>query len=182
MRRLSIALLVVFGWLVLALAVDRLLVAPGCPACVSAAALEVKLHVPAADITYPTVSVLVLFVLPLLLFAAAMVPWRDLRSRQAWTHAIESWWEPSFWLLVALVLTIVAESIFVLTRAYLPESVTGAVQRFMLVGTLSVQVPGYHPVTPLAISASLAGIIGLALGAYLFLQNGLNGVLKWFKA
>ena len=182
MRRLSIALLVVFGWLVLAIAVDRLLVSPGCHACVSAAALEVKLKLPAAEITYPTVSVLVLLVLPLLLFALAMVPWRDLRSRQAWTHAIESWWEPSFWLLVALVLTIVGESVFVLARAYLPESVTSAMQRFALVGTLSVHVPGYQPVTPLAISASLAGIVGLAIGTWLFLQNGLNGVMKWFKA
>ena len=182
MRRLSIALMVVLCWLAAALAFDRLVMAEQCPACVHLAALQLRLRMPAAEITYPAVSLLVLVILPILLFALAMAPWRDLRSRQAWTHAIESWWEPSFWLLVALVLTIVAESLFVLTRAYLPESVTAAMQRFMLVGTLSVHVPGYHPVTPLAISASLAGLVGLAIGAYLFLQNGLNGVMRWFKA
>ena len=182
MRRLSIALMVVLAWLALALALDRLLVAPECPACVNAAALEVKLHLPAAEIAYPAVSVLVLVVLPLLAFALAMVPWRDLRSRQAWTHAIESWWEPSFWLLVALVLTIAGESVFVLSKQFLPAPFVEAVQRFALVGTFSVSVPGHHPVTPLAISASLAGLVGLAIGAYLFLQNGLNGVMRWFKA
>ena len=182
MRRLSIASMVVFGWLVLAVALDRLVVAPGCAACVQAAALEVKLRVPSAEITYPTVSVLVLLVLPLILFAAAMVPWRDLRSRQAWSHAVESWWEPTFWLLMALVLTVCAESAYVLARAYLPQPVTAMMQQFALVGTFSVHVPGYAPVTPLAISASLAGLVGLAIGAYLFLQNGLNGVMRWFKA
>ena len=182
MRRLSIASMVVLAWLALALALDRLLVAPECPACVSAAALEVKLHLPAAEIDYPAVSVLVLLVLPLLAFALALVPWRDLRSRQAWTHAIESWWEPSFWLLVALLLTVVGEGAYVLARAYLPQSVTAAMQQFALVGTVSVHLPGYAPATPLAVSASLAGLVGLAIGAYLFLQNGMNGVMKWFKA
>ena len=182
MRRLSIALMVVFGWLVLAVALDRLVVAPGCGACVQAAALEVKLRVPAVEVTYPTVSVLVLLVLPLMLLAAAMVPWRDLRSRQAWSHAVESWWEPTFWLLIALALTAAAESVYVLARAYLPQSVTAMVQEFALVGTFSVHVPGYAPVRPLAVSASLAGLVGLAIGAWLFVQNGLNGVMRWFKA
>lgn len=182
MRRFSIALMVVVGWLVLAIALDRLVVGATCPACVHAAALELKLNVPAAEIVYPTVSVLVLFILPLLLFAAAVVPWRDLRSRQAWSHAIETWWEPSFWLLVALVLTIACESVFVLARDYLPKSVAEAADRFRLVGTVSVHVPGYQSTTPLALTASLAGLVGLAIGAWLFLQNGLNGVMRWFKA
>ena len=182
MRRLSIALLFVFGWLVLALAVDRLLVAPGCPACVSAAALEVKLHLPAAEVTYPTVSVLVLLVLPLLLFAVSMVPWRDLRSRQAWSHAIESWWEPSFWLLVALVLTVVGESLYLVAREYIPSQVTAAAERFTLTATASVQVPGHPSATPFALTASAMGLCCLAIGAYLFLRNGLNGLMRWFKA
>src|ERR1700755_2184017 len=80
MRRLGIALMVVLGWLVLALAFDRLVGAEQCPAYVQLAALQVKLKVPSAEITYPAVSLLVLFVLPILAFAFVMAPWRDLRS------------------------------------------------------------------------------------------------------
>jgi len=182
MRRLSIALLVVFAWLAAALAVDRLLMVGQCPACVHLAALQVKLRMPAGEITYPQVSLLVLVVLPVLLFALAMAPWRDLRSRQAWSHAIESWWEPSFWLLVALVLTIVGESLYLVAREYIPAQLTTLAERFTLTATASVQVPGHPSATPLALTASAVGLACLALGAYLFLRNGLNGVMRWFKA
>jgi hypothetical protein len=182
MRRLSIALMVVVAWLAAALALDRLFVAQQCPACVSLAALQLKLRTPAAEMTYPAVSLLVLFGLPVLIFAIALVPWRDLRSRQAWSHAIESWWEPTFWLLVALVLGIVLESIFMLTTQYLPGTVSATMQRFTLTGAVSVQVPGHQNATPLALTASLAGLVGLGVGGYLFVQNGMNGVMRWFKA
>ncbi|HZZ92218.1 MAG TPA: hypothetical protein VFE23_06630 [Usitatibacter sp.] len=182
MRRLSIALLVVLGWLVVALALDRLVLAEQCPACVDVAALQLKLRTPAAEITYPAVSLVVLLGLPVLIFAIAMVPWRDLRSRQAWSHAVESWWEPTFWLLVALVLGIVLESIFMLTTQYLPTTVSAVMQRFTLTGAVSVHVQGHESATPLALTASLAGLVGLGVGGYLFLQNGMNGVMRWFKA
>jgi hypothetical protein len=182
MRRLSIALMVVVAWLGAALALDRLVLVEQCPACVHLAALQFKLRMPAAEITYPAVSLLVLVVLPILLFAVAMAPWRDLRSHQAWSHALESWWEPSFWLLVALVLTVVGESLYLVTRDYIPAQFTALAERFTLTATASVQVPGHPSVTPLALTASAAGLLCLAIGAYLFLRNGLNGVMRWFKA
>jgi len=182
MRRLSIALMVVLCWLAAALAFDRLVMAEQCPACVHLAALQLRLRMPAAEITYPAVSLLVLVILPILLFALAMAPWRDLRSRQAWSHAIESWWEPSFWLLVALVLTVVGESLYLVAREYIPSQVTAAAERFTLTATASVQVPGHPSATPLALTASAVGLCCLAIGAYLFLRNGLNGLMRWFKA
>jgi hypothetical protein len=182
MRRLSIAMLVVIGWLVLALAMDRLVLAQSCPACAEAAALELKLRLPAGEITWPPVSLAVLVLLPIVLFAVAMVPWRSLRSRQAWAHAIESWWEPSFWLIVALLIAIVAESVYIILRQHIPRPLVDVAQRFTLTGTVSVHVKGYETTTPLAMTASAAGLTGLVIGGYLFLQNGLNGVMRWFKA
>jgi hypothetical protein len=118
----------------------------------------------------------------MLVLGLSVVPWRDLRSRQAWTHAIESWWEPWFWILVAIVITVAAESAFILARDYLPRSVTSVADRFSVAGLVSVHLPGYDRATPLAVTASLMGLAGLAIGAYLFLQNGLNAVMQWFKA
>jgi hypothetical protein len=182
MRRLSIALMVVCAWLIAALAFDRLVLEEHCRTCASAAALELKFRLPAAEVTYPPVSLLVLLVIPMVALALSLVPWRDLRSRQAWTHAIESWWEPWFWLGVALLLAIAGESVYILAREYLPKSVSELAQRFSVAGLVSVDVPGYRRTTPLVMTATLAGLTGLAIGAYLFLQNGLNGVMRWFKA
>ena len=182
MRRLSIAVMVVFAWLVVALAFDRLLLAPYCQGCASAAALELKVTVPAGVIDYPPVSLLVLFLVPMVALAFSVVPWRDLRSRQAWTHAIESWWEPWFWIAIALLIAIAAESVYLVAREYLPKPVIDVAQRFSVAGLVSLHLPGYDRATPLAITASLMGLTGLAIGAYLFFQNGLNAVMRWFKA
>ena len=182
MRRLTIAAMVVFAWLVLGLAVDRLVLSRYCPSCATAAALELKVSFPAAQATYPSVSLLVLVIAPMAAFALAMVLWRGLRSRQAWTHAIESWWEPWFWLLVALLVATVCESLFIIAKAYLPASVAATAQRFSVSGIVSVHMNGFQDTTPLAITASACGLVGLAIGGYLFLQNGLNGVMRWFKA
>ncbi|MDI6801051.1 MAG: hypothetical protein QMD01_03200, partial [Thermodesulfovibrionales bacterium] len=40
-----------------------------------------------------------------------------------------------------------------------------------------VAVPGFKETTPLALTASLSGFIGLALGSYLFLEKGIKEVL-----
>jgi hypothetical protein len=181
MRRLSIAALVVVAWLAAALALDRWVLASLCPACAQAAALELKVKLPAAEMTYPPVSLLVLVLLPMIGLALALAPWRDLRSRQGWTHAIESWWEPWFWLLVALIITVTTESVYILAKGYMPDAVPALAERFSVSGLVSVNLTG-HKATPLVMSASLAGVAGLAIGAYLFLENGLNGVMKWFKA
>ena len=66
MRAFGTATVAVLLWLVIALAIDRWLLAPYCATCASALALELKVRLPAAELTYPPVSVLVLIVLPML--------------------------------------------------------------------------------------------------------------------
>src|SRR3989454_5662486 len=100
MRSFGTATVAVLLWLAGALAIDRWLLAPYCATCASALALELKVRLPAAEVTYPPVSVLVLIVLPMLLLAIFFVPWRDLRSAFPWRGSFTHWWQPLLWLLV----------------------------------------------------------------------------------
>ncbi|MDO8930818.1 MAG: hypothetical protein Q7U97_00345 [Rhodocyclaceae bacterium] len=178
MKTLGTLVIAVGGWLVVALAIDRLLLSTYCSTCANVLALELKFKLPAAEITYPPVSLLVLVALPMVALAIYLVPWRALRSSSAWRNAFSTWSQPWFWLLVMLLLTIVGESLFVAAKEYLPTALTTLAEKFSVTATLSVAVPGYKETTPLALTASLSGFIGLVVGAILFFKNGVRDLLK----
>lgn len=174
MREFGTATVAVLLWLAVALAIDRWLLAPYCATCANALALELKVRIPAAELTYPPVSVLVLVVLPMLVLALFLVPWRHLRSASAWRESFVRWCQPWFWLLVAVALTVVAESLYVAVKDQLPKALTAVAEKFSVTATLSV-LKNYKP---LSLTASLSGILGLALGICLFLAKGVKDVLK----
>jgi len=178
MKPLSTATIGLALWLLLALAIDRLLLSAFCPVCANILALDLKVKLPAAELTYPPVSLLVLIVLPMILLALYLVPWKQFRSSAAWRDAISRWCQPWFWLIVAIVLAVVGESIFVVAKGYLPGALTALAEKFLVTASLSVAVPGFGETTPLALTASLAGFIGLAIGAYLFIKKGIREVLS----
>src|SRR5207245_3128818 len=84
MRSFSAATVAVLVWLAVALAIDRWVLTPFCATCARALALELKVQLPATELTYPPVSVLVLIVLPMLVLALLLVPWRQPLRRSAW--------------------------------------------------------------------------------------------------
>jgi hypothetical protein len=178
MKSTSNSVMAIVAWLVIALAIDRLLLSAYCPVCANVLALELKFKLPAAEITYPPVSLLILVLLPMFMLALYLVPWRELRSPTAWRKAFSTWSQPWFWLLFALALTIVGESLFVVMKDYLPKALTALAEKFSVTATLSVAVPGFKETTPLAITATLAGFLGLLIGAYLFIKNGVRELLK----
>src|SRR5207247_10482641 len=124
MRAFGTATVAVFLWLAVALAIDRWLLAPYCATCANALALELKVRLPAAELTYPPVSVLVLIVLPMLLLALFLVPWRYFGSASAWRESFIHCCRPWFWLLVAVVLTVPADGVYIPLRAQLPQALT----------------------------------------------------------
>jgi hypothetical protein len=174
MKSFAVAAIAVLSWLVLALAIDRLVLARYCAHC-AALALELRVKLPAAELTYPPVSVLLLVVVPMVVFALYLIPWRRLGVRSAWQDSISRWCQPWFWLLVAILLTIIGESIYIVVRKHLPASLTDLAKEFSVTVTLSA-FKGYKPLT---LTASLCGLLGLVLGAYLFLARGVRELLKW---
>ncbi|HQR03600.1 MAG: hypothetical protein JSR19_02155 [Proteobacteria bacterium] len=178
MKSFSTATMVLFLWLLTALAIDRLVLAVYCPVCANLLAFDLKLHLPAAELAFPPVSLLVLLVLPMILLALYLLPWRTLLSRTAWSEAFALWCQPWFWLLAAVALTVLGESLFIVLKGYLPGALVVLMEKFSLSTSLSVAVPGYKETTPFTLTASLPGLLGLALGIYLFLRKGLRAALN----
>ncbi len=174
MRSFGTATVAVFLWLAAALAIDRWLLAPYCATCVHALALELKVRIPAAELTYPPVSVLVLIGLPMLVLALFLVPWRHLHLGSAWREAFVHWCQPWFWLLVAVALAVAGESLYLAAKDQLPKALTAVADKFSVTATLSI-LKSYKP---LSLTASLAGFLGLVLGIYLFLAKGVKDALK----
>jgi hypothetical protein len=178
MNRVGIAALATLLWLALALAVDRLLLARSCPVCAHLLSLQLKVKLPAAEISYPPVSTLVLVVLPMLLLAIYLVPWRQMRSWTAWRAAFIRWCRSWLWLVIAVALTLLGESLYLMAGEYLPKAITALAEKVSVTATLSVSVPGFKEHTPLTLTASLAGFIGLLVGAYLFVSRGIIQTVK----
>ena len=174
MRSFSAATVAVLVWLAVALAIDRWVLTPSCAICARALALELTVQLPATELTYPPVSVLVLIGLPMLVLALFLVPWRQPLMGSAWREAFVRWCQPWFWLLVAVALTVVAESLYVAVQDSLPEAFTAVADQFSVTATFSV----LRRYKPLSLTASLPGCLALALGIFLFLAKGVRDVLR----
>ncbi len=172
MRKIGTASIVTVFWLILALVIDKWLVRPYCAICTKALALNLSIKLPAAELNYPPVSVLVLLIFPMILLALYLLPWRQLQEGSAWRGSLVRWCQPWFWLLIAVVLTVVGESIFVVVKAYLPEALTSVAEQFAVTVTFST----FKAYKPLSLTASLSGALGLIVGTCLFISKGMKEI------
>ena len=172
MRKIGTATVATVFWLILTLVIDKWLVRPYCATCAKALALDLRIKLPAAELTYPPVSVLVLLILPMILLALYLLPWRQLREGSAWRESLGRWCQPWFWLLIAIVLTVIGESIFVVIKDYLPTALTSVAEQFAVTVTLSA----FKTYKPLSLTASLFGLLGLVIGIVLFISKGVKEI------
>jgi hypothetical protein len=172
MRTIGTATIATLFWLIFALVIDRLLVTPYFPNWANALALDLKIRLPAAELTYPPVSVLVLLILPMVSLALYLLPWRQLREGSAWRESVGRWCQPWFWLLIAVVLTVVGESIFLALKGYLPNGLTSVAEKFAVTVTFSA----FKAYKPLSLTASLFGVLGLVIGICLFISKGMTEI------
>ncbi|MFI5305338.1 MAG: hypothetical protein ACHQYP_11165, partial [Nitrospiria bacterium] len=173
MKSISVPVVAALVWLFASLVIDRMILSNYCPVCDRVLTLELKCKLPAAELTFPPVNLLLLVVLPMTILAVYLIPWSQLLSFNAWREAFSIWSQPCFWLLFALVLTVFSESLYILVREYLPKSLTELARKVSVTSTLSFTVPGQKRTIPLLFTTSLSGFLGLLLGAYLFFKNGL---------
>lgn len=178
MNRISITATAVAIWLGLALLIDRLVLSQHCLACSNALTLDMKIKLPAADMSYPPVSLLVLLLIPMVISALVLLPWKGLRSKTNWQEALARWCQPWFWLAIAIVLSVLGESLFLMTKEYLPKALTTLAEKVTLIASVTVDVKCYKENTPFILTASLSGFLGLIIGSYLFLEKGVAEILK----
>ena len=172
----STALVLTGIWFILALAIDRWLLHPFCAACTDLAALSLELSMPAVpSLSYPRVGVLVLIGLPLLLSALLLLPWKKpLSDRSSWSTAVDTWCKPLLWGAIGLGCVVLGEMLYLLLSWLFPSS---SFLKFLEAFSLKVvlNISGHDF---LSVKATLTGLVGLALGAYLFFQRGVAGLLR----
>jgi hypothetical protein len=171
-KRLALVSMMCLIWITIAVGLDHFLIFRHFERLGRCLLLELKLSVPAGEISLPEMSVIVLFGLPLLFLGLVLIPWRSIHDRSAWYMAFVRWCQPIFWFLIAIVLTVVGESLFLLAKEHLPKGLVDLSEKFSLDLTLKSWEFKF-----LTLKGSLSSLVGLALGCYLFLQKGVREAL-----
>jgi hypothetical protein len=163
-----IALAACIGWFMLAWAIDKFWLTVLCDQCVALFAFDFELN--SKDILHlktARVSTIFLFIVPLVLYFFAVVPYRDLRSSRAWLEAFYKWSRPFVWLLAVFVWVWALESAYSLVSAYLPDFFTSYADKYL------VKISGTAlGVKEIELTGRLGALIGLIVGLYFFVVRG----------
>ena len=120
-----IALTACVGWFMLAWAIDKFWLTPICDQCVALFAFDFELNSKGIlHLKTDRISTIFLFIVPLVAFFFAVVPYRDLVSPRAWLEALYRWSRPVVWLLAVRVWVWALESAFSLVSGHLPDLFT----------------------------------------------------------
>ena len=173
----SVLLVGLLLWFALAFVIDRYVLAWICPVCSKVAALKLTGQVPAGTINFPQIGLGVLAGLPLFVLAVSLIPWRAPKDTQRWAAAFQQWCQPVIWLGVALILTILGESMYLVSKDWWSTGVRSVAEAFSVSATLSIA--DFQFIT---LKGTLAAVLGLIVGVYLFLRKGVTGALRWPSA
>ena len=163
-----VALAACIGWFMFAWVIDKVWVSVLCDQCVALFAFDFELS--SKDILHlktDRVSTIFLFIVPLVLYFFAVVPYKDFRSSRAWLEALYRWSRPVVWLLAVLVWVWALESAYGLVSAYLPDVLTSYADKYLL--KISGTALGVKEVD---LTGRLGAVIGLIVGMYFFVVRG----------
>lgn len=166
-----IALVACIAWFMVAWAIDKFWFTVLCPQCSSLFAFDFDLT--AKDLVHlktDRVSAVFLFVVPFAVYFFVVIPYKELRSSQAWLKALDNWSRPVAWLIGVAVWVWALESIYSIAVPYLPSSFTSYAAKYLL--KISGTVLG---VKEIDLTGRLGAVIGLIAGGYLFVTHGVAG-------
>jgi hypothetical protein len=156
------------GWFMFAWAIDKFWLTVQCDQCVALFAFDFELS--SKDILHlktDRVSAIFLFIVPLVLYFFAVVPYRDPISPRAWFETLYKWSRPVVWLLAVLVWVWALETAFSLVSAHLPDFFSSYVDNYL------VKISGTAlGVKDIALTGKLGAFIGLIVGLYFFVVRG----------
>jgi len=163
-----IALAACIGWFMLAWAIDKFWVTVQCDQCVALFAFDFELNSKGVlHLKTGRVSTISLFIVPLVLYFFAVVPYKDPASSRAWLEALYKWSRPFVWLLAVLAWVWALESAYNLVSAYLPDFVASYADQYL------VKISGTAlGVKEIELTGKLGAFIGLIVGLYFFVVRG----------
>lgn len=166
-----IALVGCIAWFMIAWAIDKFWFTVLCQQCSSLFAFDFELT--AKDLLHlktDRVSAVFLFVVPFVIYFFVVVPYKEIRSSQAWLKALYKWSRPVAWLIAVLVWVWALESVYSMSSRYLPDFFTGYAEKYLL--KISGTVLGVREVD---VTGRLGALIGLIAGLYFFIARGVAG-------
>lgn len=170
MGRLAVPFTLCSIWFTVAWAIDKFWFTVICPDCSALFAFEFSLKArELLSIQTDRVSAVFLFVVPFVVYALLLVPYKNFKSQSAWREALQKWSLPFFWLAQVFLWVWLVESAYAMLSASLPEWFKSYAEAYQL--KISGTVLGVKDVT---INGRLGGLLGLLIGVYLFLANGVS--------
>lgn len=166
-----IALVACIVWFMVAWAIDKFWFTILCPQCSSLFAFDFDLT--AKDLVHlktDRVSAVFLFVVPFAIYFFVVIPYKELRSSQAWLKALHNWSRPVVWLIAVAVWVWALESIYSMAAPHLPGFFTSYAEKYLL--KISGTVLG---VKEIDLTGRLGALLGLIAGVYLFVVRGVAG-------
>lgn len=177
MRSRGIYIVGALLWILVALMIDRLLLANLCLWCANSVTLEVAIKLPGLNLTIPPINIFILLFIPIIVWTVIALPWKEPASKYAWEKALQNWSTPWIWLLIAIALPVVGHFVYSIASEYLPKGISKLAESLALQIKIEIAWPGYKAHTPFDLNASLAAFIGLCIGLHLFFKNGLQNAL-----
>ena len=168
MKRISVPLVLFLVWIALTWLADSKVLRPACEECSELFSLKAELKFrDAAEATTQRISLLLLVVLPWIAYAPFCVPYRTVHIWKDWKVGLQRWCQPMALFLGAFVLGLSIEYfIYLPVRDHLWDFLRSYVERFQVV--LLPLLPGFESVK---LPVHLAGLIGIAIGLYVFLKE-----------
>jgi len=158
----------------IAWAIDKFWFTVICPQCSSLFALEFELtSKDLLKIVTDRVSAIFLLAVPLIGWALIVLPYKTLRDPVAWRTAFARWSKPIAWFIAVAGWIWLLESGYKMAAMYLPEFLRAYAESYYL--RISGTVLGIREIT---FTGKLGAFIGLLIGSYLFMANGLAGEKK----
>ena len=169
MQRLAVPFTLCSVWFMTAWAIEKFWFAAICVPCSTLFAFELNLKgQELLNISTGRVSTVVLFVIPFLVYALVLIPYRHLGSAADWSEAIQQWSRPFFWFAMVVFWVWVGDIAYSMLVGTLPDwfRIYGDGYQLHLSGTAL----GIKEIT---VNGKFGAFLGLILGLFLFLSRGL---------
>ena len=161
--------LIVSATILASIPFDAFVVAPRIPWLSRAIGVKVDVIVLATPFSLPRFGVIVPYGLLLVVAAALLIPLHSLRSGSAWKGAAQTWLRTLGWSLAVPALLILGGFLYKILKGYLPEWLKALAESFGVAAKVFVFDHEFFP-----IDGSLATLLALAVGVYLFLSQGIH--------
>lgn len=168
MRKISVPLVMSIIWFMIAWGIDTYLLRPSCELCSDLFSVKVDVAFrEAAELTTKRVSLLILVLIPWIVYAFVVVPYKELRSPKAWRLAMQRWCQPLGLLIGAFFIAFAIEYfLYDPFKEHIPSAVRSYAERYSL--TVS---PLFPALETFKLTSHLGGLLGLIWGLYLFLSR-----------